>query len=68
MQQQQRSSKVFGVKLGYWSDNFIFDYEIICRTADKLDVTKRNILHVGAMFFDTLGLLSSITLQPKLIF
>ena len=68
MRQQQRSSKGFGVKLGYWSDNFIFYYEIICRTADKLDVTKRNILRVGGMFFDTLGLLRSITLQPKLIF
>ena len=40
----------------YWKDlwlncntgveNFIFDFEIICRSADKLDVTKRNILRV----------------------
>ena len=25
------------------TNDFIFDFEIICRTGDKLDVTKRNV-------------------------
>ena len=33
------------------ADDFIFDFEITCRTAEKLDVTKRNILRVAVMFF-----------------
>ena len=48
--------------------DFIFDFENISRTAEKLDITKRNILRVAATFFDLLGLISPITLQPKLIF
>ena len=28
--------------------DLIFDFEIICRTAEKLDVTKRNILRLAA--------------------
>ena len=49
------------------SDNYIFDFENICRTAERSDVTKRKILRVAAMFFDPLGLISPITLQPKLM-
>ena len=49
-------------------DDFIFDFENIWRTAEKLDVTKRNVLRTAAMFFDPLGLISPITLQSKLIF
>ena len=48
--------------------DFIFDFENISRTAEKLDITKRNILRVAATFFDLLGLISPITLQTKLIF
>ena len=33
------------------ADNFIFDFEIICRTADKLDATKCKILRMAAIFF-----------------
>ena len=35
--------KVFGLNWDTGVDNFIFDFEIICRTAKKLDVTKRNV-------------------------
>ena len=49
-------------------EDFIFDFDIICHTAEKLDVTKRNTLRVAAMFFEPLGLKSPIKLQPKLIF
>ena len=60
--------KVLGLNWDTGADDFIFDFENICRTAEKLDVTKRNILRIAAMFFDPLGLISPITLQPKLIF
>ena len=60
--------KVLGLNWNTGADDFIFDFEIICRTAEKLDVTKRNILRVAALFFEPLGLISPITLQPKLIF
>ena len=60
--------KVLGLNWDTGADDFIFDFENICRTAEKLDVTKRNVLRIAAMFFDPLGLISPITLQPKLIF
>ena len=60
--------KVLGLNWDTGADDFIFDFENICRTAEKLDVTKRNILRIAAVFFDPLGLISPITLQPKLIF
>ena len=50
------------------ANDFIFDFENISCTAEKLDITKRNIFHVAAMFFDPLGLISPITLQPRIIF
>ena len=60
--------KVLGLNWDTGVEDFIFDFDIICRTAEKLDVTKRNTLRVAAMFFEPLGLISPIKLQPKLIF
>ena len=60
--------KFFGLNWDTGADDFIFDFENISRTAEKLDITKRNNLRVAAMFFDPLGLISPLTLQPKLIF
>ena len=60
--------KVLGLNWDTGADDFIFDFENICGTAEKLDATKRNILRIAAMFFDPLGLISPITLQPKFIF
>ena len=60
--------KVLGLNWDTGADDFIFDFANICRTVENLDVTKRNILLVAAMFFDPVGLISPITLQPKLIF
>jgi len=36
--------------------------------AESLSVTKRSILRISAMFFDSLGLISPIVLQFKLLF
>ena len=46
----------------------MFDFEIICRTTEKLDGTKCNILRIATMFFVPLGFISPITLKQKLIF
>ena len=60
--------KVLGLNWDTGADDFVFDFENICRKVEKLDVTKRNILRVAVIFFDPVGLISPITLQPKLIF
>ena len=36
--------------------------------SSRLNVTKRNILKLSAMFFDPLGIISPLVLQTKLIF
>ena len=53
------------------NDTFIFEFnEIlqILQTVISLPITKRNILKIGGMFFDPLGLLSPLTLKAKLLF
>ena len=60
--------KVLRLNWDTGADDFIFDFENISRTMEKLDITKRNIFRVAAMFFHPVGLISPITLQPKLIF
>ena len=60
--------KFLGLNWDTGANDLIFDFENIYRTAQKLDITKRNILLVAAMFFDPLGLISPFTLQPKVIF
>ena len=50
------------------SDEIIFDLGVIYDAAENLHVTKRNILRIAAMFFDPLGLIAPVTLQPKLLY
>ena len=52
--------KILGLNWDTGADDLIFDFENIYRTAEKLDVTKRNILCVAAMFFAPLGLIRPI--------
>ena len=72
MEKLHGNSSVYHNDLGLIWDtgtgDFIFDFEIICRTAERLDVAKWNILLFAALVFDPLGLISPIILQPKLIF
>ena len=60
--------KVLGLNWKMDSDEFIFDLRVIYDAAKNLHVTKRNILRIAAMFFDPLGLIAPITLQPKLLY
>ena len=60
--------KVPGVNWYTTVDKFVFEFSDIINIALKLNVTKRNILKVSAMFFDSLGLICTILLQPELLF
>ena len=48
--------KVLGVNWNATTDKFVFEFSKIINIASKLNVTKRNLLKVSAMFFDPLGL------------
>ena len=48
--------KVLGVNWNATTDKFVFEFSKIINIASKLNVTKRNMLKVSAMFFDPLGL------------
>ena len=60
--------KVLGINWDLANDKFIFEFNNAIDAAKKLNVTKRNILKLSAMFFDPLGSFSLLALQAKLIF
>ena len=60
--------KVLGVNWDVDSDEFVFDFDQIVELAMSLSITKRNILRVGASFFDPVGYISPIILKAKLCF
>ena len=60
--------RVLGVNWSTVTDKFVFEFIDIINNPSKLSVTKRNILKVSSMFFDSLGLICPILLQPKLLF
>ena len=57
--------KVLDVTWNTTANKFAFEFSDIINIASKLNVTKRNILKVSAMFFDPLGLIFPILLQPN---
>ena len=67
-QNQPEYRKVLGVSWNKNNDKFVFDFSNIIEIANEIDSTKRNILKLIGMLFDTLGLISPIVLQPKLLF
>ena len=60
--------KVLHVNWNTTTDKFLFEFSSIINIASKLNVTKRNILKDSAMFFDPLGFICPILLQPKLLY
>ena len=60
--------KVLGVQWDLDSDEFVFSFVEILKLARSLPMTKRNVLKVGATFFDPLGFISPITTRVKSIF
>ena len=59
---------MLGVNWDLANDKFIVEFNNVVDAAEKLNVTKRNILKLSAMFFDPLGIISPLVLQSKLIF
>ena len=58
--------KVRRIILDIHTDNFMFDFTDIIKLCHKLEPTKRNILRIQGMFYDSLGLFLPITLPIKL--
>ena len=46
----------------------VFDFSEICETYKTLDITKRNVLKILAMFYDPIGLLQPIFINLKRLF
>ena len=59
---------MLGVNWDLANDKFTFEFNNVIDAAEKLNVTKRNILKLSVMFFDPLGIISPIVHQAKLIF
>lgn len=61
--------KVLGVNWIPEKDYLHFDFkELVSLFRSLTKVTKQNVLKIAAMFFDPLGLIALIVLQPKLLF
>ena len=46
----------------------VFDFSEICETYKTLDITRRNVLKILAMFYDLIGLLQPILINLKRLF
>ena len=54
-----------------WNTNtgcFVFEFATIVDAANRLPVTKRNMLKISAMFFNPLGIICLIVLNAKVLF
>ena len=60
--------KVLRINWDTNNDLLVYEFADIIAVASKLEITKRNILRVSAMFYDPLGLIYPIALQFRLIF
>ena len=60
--------KVLGLHWFIENDSFEYDFTDSIKSAEELPTAKRNILSFSAMFYHPLGMISSITLQFRLIF
>ena len=64
-------NKIFKNVLGLkWNkdDEIVFDFEGLVAEMVKIPVTNRNILKIGAKFYDPLGLISPVTVISKVFF
>ena len=60
--------EVLGINRDTLTDYFVFEFANIVEAANRLHITKRNILKVSAMFFDPLGVVCPIMLNAKVLF
>ena len=57
-----KTRKVLGLNWSTKNDEFIYDMKGTVDLAEQLKPTKRNILKISALFYDTLGLIAPIVL------
>ena len=60
--------KVLEINWDLGNDKSMFEFNNVVDAAEKLNVTRKNTLKLSAMFFDPLGIISTLVLQAKLIF
>ena len=60
--------KVLGINWDTNNNFLVYEFADMIAAASKLEITKRNILRVSAMFYDPLGLICMIVLQFRLMF
>ena len=60
--------KVRGLNWNCVTDEFIFKSETLLRFSEDLEATRRNFLKVLSSFFDSLGVLSPILVEMKILF
>ena len=60
--------KVLGINWDTNNNFLVYEFADIIAVASKLEITKRNILRVSALFYDPLGLICPIVSQFRLIF
>ena len=60
--------KVLGLNWNCVTDEFIFKFEALLRLSEDLEPTRRNLLKITSSFFDTLGVLSPILVEMKILF
>ena len=60
--------KVLGLLWDGESDDLVYNFENIAEEALNLQLTKRNVLRVGARFYDPLGLISPVVVVTKILF
>ena len=60
--------KVLGINWDTRTDYFVFEFANLVEAANRLQVTKCNILKISAMFFDPLGVVCPIVLNAKVLF
>ena len=64
---ERPEKKILGITWNH-DDEFVCDFSKVVEEALKLPLTKRNILRIGASFFDPRGLIAPITMIAKMYF
>ena len=63
-----RISKVLEILWNKHKDRFIYDFKEIFEMAHLLPLTKRNLLRILAIYYDSLGMLQPIIIKMKTVF
>ena len=65
---EEREHKVLGITWDHDSDELIIDLSQIIKSSQNLPVTKRTVLKLTAQVYDSLGWISPVLIEMKLLF